>query len=208
MGCCHDVPVNDPQPRRIEAAEAALAAEAIHAAFSAEEILRWAFDDDDRWATVGRVFVDRLVEVRRRGGEAWLVDGPRQTAAAVALWDPPGGVYAGRAGLWAEFNALLNDREAARLDAYDSRADAAQPVEPHWYLGVLAVAPSQQGRGYARRVVSPILEAADRTQTPVTLETASPMNVAIYSRFGFAVRTEFDLPDHGPHVWLLERAPR
>ena len=91
--------------------------------------------------------------------------------------------------------------------SYDSLADAAQPTEPHWYLGVLAVHPGLQGRGWARRAVTPILDSADRTRTPVTLETATPLNLAIYARFGFGVRAEIDLPDDGPHVWLLERAP-
>jgi predicted GNAT family N-acyltransferase len=188
--------------------QAGAATDLVHAAFVADPILRWVFADDERWAGIGRVFVDRLIEVRLSGGEAWVLEHPPGQAASVALFDPPGGVYASREGLWAEFNAHLTDDEATRLEAYDTLADAAQPAEPHWYLGVLAVTPTLQGRGYARRVVTPILDSANRTQTPVTLETATPINLAIYARFGFEVRTEFDLPGGGPHVWLLERVPR
>lgn len=185
--------------------EAPRATDLVHAAFVADPILRWVFADEQRWAGVGRTFVDRLVEVRIDGGEAWLVERTPAEAAAVSLWDPPGGIYTGRPGLWSQFNSHLTPDEAARLEAYDSLADAAQPSEPHWYLGVLAVAPPLRGRGYARAVVTPILDSADRTKTPVTLETATPLNLAIYARFGFEVRTEFDLPGDGPHVWLLQR---
>lgn len=194
-------------PRRIRPDEADVASDLVSAAFVADPILRWVFDDDERWAGVGRAFVDRLVEVRMDGGEAWLVERARADPAAVSLWDPPGGIYASRPGLWAEFNGHLTPAEAVRLEAYDSLADAAQPSEAHWYLGVLAVTPTLQGRGYARQVVTPILDSADRTQTPVTLETATPLNLAIYARLGFEVRTEFELPEGGPHVWLLERTP-
>lgn len=199
--------MTDTRARRLTPDDAPRAADLVHAAFASDPILRWVFDDEQRWAGVGRAFVDRLVEVRVLGGEAWLVDHSPAATAAVSLWDPPGGIYASRPGLWSEFNEQLTADEAARLEAYDTLADASQPAEPHWYLGVLAVAPQQQGRGYARHVVAPILESADRTQTPVTLETATPINLAIYARFGFEVRAEFDLPPDGPHVWLLQRNP-
>jgi GNAT superfamily N-acetyltransferase len=175
----------------------------IHAAFGADPILRWVWPDDARWDTVGRAFVDCLVEVRVSGGEVWVSDDLK----AVALWDPPGGIYASRPGLWEEFNRRLRPDEAARLEAYDRLADQAQPAQPRWYLGVLAVQPAQRGRGLARPVVTPVLDAADRTGTQATLETATPINLAIYARFGFGPHAEFDLPDDGPTVWLLRRPP-
>lgn len=199
--------MSDPRARRLATHEAGSAASLVHAAFVADPILRWVFDDAGRWDEVGHQFVSRLVDVRMDGGEAWLVEHAPDRLAAVSLWDPPGGIYASRPGLWSQFSTHLTEDEAARLDAYDSLADAAQPSEPHWYLGVLAVAPPMQGRGYARHVLTPILDSADRTRTPVTLETATPINLAIYARFGFEVRAEFDLPPDGPHAWLLQRNP-
>ena len=175
----------------------------VHAAFTDDPIMRWVWPDPDRWATVGHTFLARLTEVRLSGGEAWVTD----DLCAVSLWEPPGGIYASRPGLWPEFNRLLAPDEDSRLATYDSAIDRVRPAEPHWYLGVLAVDPGRRGRGLARSVMTPILDSADRTSTPVTLETATPLNLAIYARLGFEVDDEVDLPDNGPHVWLLRRQP-
>lgn len=165
--------------------------------------MRWVWPDVRRWTSVGHAFLACLAEVRLAGGEAWVTD----DLGAVSLWEPPGGIYASRPGLWQEFNALLTPDEEERLAAYDDMVDRRRPAEPHWYLGVLAVDAGRRGRGLARSVVSPILDSADRTGTSAMLETATPVNLAIYARLGFEVRAEIDLPHDGPHVWLMHRPP-
>lgn len=192
-----------PPARRLRPEESEEAAAVILEAFDAEPTLRWVWPDDGRWRTVGRAFIDRLIEVRVSGGEPWVTE----DVTAVALWDPPGGIYSSRPGLWDEFTGLTTPAEAARLDAYDRLADQAQPPQPRWYLGVLAVRPDQRGRGRSREVLTPVLDAADRAGIPATLETATPVNLAIYARFGFEVHAEIDLPDGGPHLWVLRRSP-
>jgi GNAT superfamily N-acetyltransferase len=181
--------------------EADAATRLVHTAFAHDPIMRWVWPDEGRWASVGRAFLDRLAEVRLSGGEAWVTD----DLSAVALWEPPGGIYASRPGLWPEFNRLLMPDEEARLSDYDAAIDQRRPADAHWYLGVLAVAADRRGSGLARVVATPILDSADRTTTSVVLETATPVNLAIYARLGFEVDAEVDLPHDGPHVWLLRR---
>ncbi len=183
--------------------EADAATRLVHTAFTHDPIMRWVWPDAGRWASVGRTFLARLAEVRLSGGEAWVTD----DVGAVALWEPPGGIYASRPGLWPEFNRLLMPDEDFRLSAYDAGIDRRRPAEPHWYLGVLAVHADRRGRGLARTVATPILDSADRTATSVVLETATPVNLAVYAHLGFEVDDEVDLPDDGPHVWLLRRQP-
>ena len=70
---------------------------------------------------------------------------------------------------------------------YGAGVERVQPTEPHWYLEVLSVRPEHQRQGLGSRLVTPILERADRDHVPCDLETADPDNVAFYRRFGFEV---------------------
>ncbi|HEX7356063.1 MAG TPA: GNAT family N-acetyltransferase [Mycobacteriales bacterium] len=80
------------------------------------------------------------------------------------------------------------------------------PHEPHWYLGILAVDPTRQGRGHGKELITPGLERADRDRLPCYLETQKEQNVPWYARFGFDVREEIRLPGIPP-VWCLWRQP-
>jgi GNAT superfamily N-acetyltransferase len=79
-----------------------------------------------------------------------------------------------------------------RLASYEGLADRYMPAAPHYYLGVLGVAPAEQGRGIGSALVASFcaLSAADPRSTGVYLETASPANPPIYRRGGFAVTGE------------------
>jgi len=59
--------------------------------------------------------------------------------------------------------------------------------DPYWYLQLIAVAPEHQGRGFASRLLKPILLQAEKEKTPVFLETHNPQNIPIYKNFGFRV---------------------
>jgi len=59
--------------------------------------------------------------------------------------------------------------------------------DPYWYLQLIAVAPEHQGRGFASRLLKPILHQAEKEKTPVFLETHNPQNIPIYKNFGFQV---------------------
>lgn len=74
--------------------------------------------------------------------------------------------------------------------------------EPHWYLGMLGVSPQYQGQGIGGRLLQPVLEKADRTQTPCYLETTTPSAVRFYQRHGFEVvhKTAF--------TWAMKRYPK
>lgn len=173
------------------------------AAFVADPLLRWVWPDDDRWVDAAGGYFASLLDRRLLGGEAWT------TAAmeAVALWEPPGGLYRAPPGML-DFRDLCTSEELARLDEMDAFCHSALPAVPHWYLGILAVDPAHRRLGYARRVISPILASADRTSTPVVLDTGKPRNVEMYGRFGFrpVARTTLGGAD-GPTVTVMERQP-
>jgi GNAT superfamily N-acetyltransferase len=210
----HDLSVHDlsvPEPdesppdvRRLEPAERDRALTTVVAAFESDPLLRWVWPEDGRYASCAPGFFGLLLDLRRAGGEVWAASG----GAAVAMWDPPGGLYRHPAeDPWPALQETFTDGERARWVVYEELMGGRGPA-PHWYLGVLATDPEQRRRGLAGAVVAPVLAAADRTGVPAYLETASAANVPFYARFGFAVEREVDLPDAGPRCWLLRRGPQ
>ncbi|RZJ11961.1 MAG: GNAT family N-acetyltransferase [Rubrivivax sp.] len=74
-----------------------------------------------------------------------------------------------------------------RLAVYDAIADRYKPANPHYYLGVLGVAPDLQGSGIGKLLLQSFcaLSAADPHSSGVYLETAKPSNVPFYKAAGF-----------------------
>jgi GNAT superfamily N-acetyltransferase len=55
-----------------------------------------------------------------------------------------------------------------------------------WYLSIVGVAPSAQGRGIGARLLQSTLDEADANRVPCYLETFDSRNPRFYQRLGFA----------------------
>lgn len=111
-----------------------------------------------------------------------------------------------RVGEW--LSPAAHARFEAVFEAIERALDSASP-EPVWYLGVLGVDPSAQGRGLGTRLMQPGFERADREGLAVTLETGQPRNLPLYRRHGFEVTAEVPPVAPGaPVVWTMKRPPR
>jgi ribosomal protein S18 acetylase RimI-like enzyme len=75
----------------------------------------------------------------------------------------------------------------------------------HWYLMVLGVDPGFQGKGYASKLLKPMLERADREKLPCYLETNDEVDVTIYRHFGFKVLEESLIPKTTVKNWAMFR---
>jgi ribosomal protein S18 acetylase RimI-like enzyme len=160
-----------------------------------EERAKWL-----RW-----LFVRALEESLAVGGALTLDDGPE--ASAICLYPP---------GAWPP--SLLAVLRAAPLPpaipswrflrqglALEHRIHTLHPAEPHVYVLVLGVHPSQQGRGLGGALLRHAEEMAGAAKVPSHLETSNPVNLSLYRRFGYEVQTE--LTSHGgPPVWTMTRA--
>ncbi|EKF73150.1 hypothetical protein A11A3_15147 [Alcanivorax hongdengensis A-11-3] len=80
--------------------------------------------------------------------------------------------------------------------------------QPHWYLSLLGVDPTQQGRGLSRELLQPMLAQADSAALPCFLDTHNPDNVSLYQRFGFQVVHEGLMPGTTVRHWAMQRDPR
>ena len=90
----------------------------------------------------------------------------------------------------------------------EAGSDAQHPEEPHWYLAVIGTDPTVRGAGLGHALMQSRLDRCDAEYAPAYLESSNPVNVPYYERFGFVVTGETALPDDGPTLWPMWRAPR
>jgi GNAT superfamily N-acetyltransferase len=193
-----------PAVRRCPSRLRGRALDTVVAAFAADPLLRWVWPQNERYDACAPSFFGLLLDLRLEGGEVWIAD----DGDAVAMWDPPGGLYLPAAeDRWAAVRAGFTDVERTRWQTYDAGLAVPQGAGAHWYLGVLATSPERQRRGLGRAVVAPMLAAAYRTSFPTYLETASATNLLFYGQLGFQAEVEVQMPD-GPRCWLLRRTPQ
>lgn len=76
---------------------------------------------------------------------------------------------------------------------------------PHYYLDNLAVLPSAQRRGYASKLLGPILARADEEKVLVYTDTFTPSNVPLYEHFGFELVEARPVAGMGLTIFALVR---
>jgi ribosomal protein S18 acetylase RimI-like enzyme len=87
-------------------------------------------------------------------------------------------------------------------DYLDARHRAVAPFT-HWYLQTIGVAPSFRGKGWASRLVRPMLTRAGREGLPCYLETMEEANVRLYEHFGFRVVEISPIPNTSLTNWAM-----
>jgi GNAT superfamily N-acetyltransferase len=175
----------------------------VVASFREDPQVRWWFPDEAGYQDAAGRFFGVLLDLRVDGGEVWVSD----DGASVAMWNPPGGNLIGPEAAeqrYLDVVSALPDPAPTRIRALDEAVHRVVPDEPHWYLGVLATAPSHRGLGLAALVTAPVVDAARRSGVPAVLETATSHNVAYYRRRGFSVCGEVRVAD-APTVWVMQR---
>ena len=169
-------------------------------AFVDDPVLRWLYPDDAEFeadrGTVMRIPMRRWIA----HGETWTTE----DGVAVAAWVPPG-----RPDVDVDVGPIPAhpDWRLARFDALRGVMSANTPPERHWYLNLLATHPDWQRQGLGGALMNVMFERADRDGLACYLETETPENVAYYRHHGFEIRTEWDVPPDGPHMWGMLRAP-
>jgi len=178
---------------------------AVHA-FVDDPVMRWFWPTDEEYFAGEGVTMHAFM---RR----WLAHDATYTTddcVAVAAFVPPGRpdveVEADPDGQGS--GLVTSDELLAKFMAIGTIMAANTPPEPHWYLNLLATHPHWQRQGLGALVMSPIVDACDRQGLPLYLETETVDNVAYYSHHGFTVRSEWDVPLDGPHMWGMIRAPQ
>lgn len=184
---------------------------------AAGAVLARAFADDPMFRYVLPESGDRARFLSRYGvalarfGRLFGAAHTTSDGQGVAVWAVPGAamspVEAMASGL-VEVTAQLPLEARARLATMTHEFATVRErlaPEPHWYLMLVGVDPGSQGRGLGSTLLAPVLRRADADGRPCYLETAEERNLEFYRRQGFAVQAEIDLPDGGPHIWMMRR---
>ena len=75
----------------------------------------------------------------------------------------------------------------------------------HWFLQAIGVDPQFQGRGYASKLLRPMLSRIDEEGLPCYLETLDETNVPLYEHFGFKVIEKSTIPQTSLTNWAMLR---
>ncbi len=172
--------------------------------FFDDPVMSWVFPDDARRAEQLRVSFGTLARrFLARTGRIDLLD-----ETCVSMWlppdpPPPPEEEPPPPSSWHLFSAEI----AARFTALGQVMEAVHPAEPHWYLGVVATVPDEQGRGLGARILAPVLELCDRDGVPSYLESSNARNLPFYFRHGYVQTGEIVVPD-GPTLFPMWREPK
>lgn len=75
------------------------------------------------------------------------------------------------------------------LSTYQKLTSSSAPNEPHYYLTMIGVDPSVQGRGLGTQVLNEIHTIVDTSHPPypIALDTENRKNIAYYEGFGYTL---------------------
>lgn len=168
-------------------------------AFADDPVMRWFFPDDDEYEQTNPMLVKFMATRWQATESLWCTD----DGVSMAGWVPPG-----RPDV-SDIERPSVDHPQWRIDRFAAIGAALgenTPEEPHWYLNMLATHPDWQRQGLGTALMGTVFEIAADMGLPCYLETETLENVAYYRHHGFEVRTEWDLPLDGPHMWGMLRA--
>ncbi len=190
---------------RIREGQVVPASEVLTRAFVDDpDVVQLVPDEHKRARMLSRIFrVELCYGVRR--GEVYASPG----LEGIAVWIPSA---ASNMRLWALIGCgglRLLFKVSWRLlchlkweEVFSSRLHKRLAPFPHWYLALLGVNPEFQGKGFASRLLKPMLARLEAEDLPCYLETVEEY-VPMYQHFGFRVIREVVLPGSVDKMWVL-----
>ena len=151
-------------------------------AFVDDPMLRWIFADASLYLKHSASAHFGLGGRSVAQGTAHVLD----DYSAASFWLPPG-VGPDEEALGTLIERVVPADKQADLGAVVEQMGQYHPHEPHWYLAVLGVDASRQGRGLGSVIMKHALARVDAEHLPAYLESSNPRNIPFYERHGFEV---------------------
>jgi len=123
-----------------------------------------------------------------------------------ALWLPPG-VHPNGDALEAVIRDTANQQCLDDVLGTFEKMAQFHPEEPHWYLPMIGVEPTAQGRGLGAELMRHAVARCDGEGVLAYLESSNPRNISLYLRFGFEVMGEIRI-GAAPVIAPMVREPR
>lgn len=150
--------------------------------FAADPMARWAWSDQSVYLRTMPRFVNAFGGRAFELGTAYMTEGAR----AVALWLPPG-VEPDEAEMGAIMEESVRPEIAEDIGAIMKGMDEHHPLEPHWYLPLIATDPTWFGQGLGTLLMNHALRRCDEEGIAAYLESSNPRNISFYERHGFKI---------------------
>jgi GNAT superfamily N-acetyltransferase len=200
------VTVSAPHVRHAGAADLPRIAEVLTGAFAEDPVFVHMLPPDlrRREDRLRRFFAMELPRSRAESGAWTTTDG-----SGAAVWYPPGRWKPSSWHTIRQTPGMLRvlGKQAPLAGRVLAAMQQHHPQQPHWYLLYLATEAGRQGTGIGTSLLQPVLEQCDRQQLPAYLEATTTRNRALYRRHGFTDLPELVLPDDGPVLYPMWRAP-
>lgn len=202
-----------PQPdgsdiRKMTFADVQPVARALARAFYDDPHFSWIVRDDTRrMAALERGFAKFIERIWLRQDEGYT----HERLIGAALWMPPDTWHTGLLPQLLLLPAIVRilRTDTTRLLKVLTFIEKKHPRKPrHWYLPIIGVVPSWQGRGYGSALQRPVLERCDADRVPAYLEASSLRSRALYERNGFKTIEECSYAKDGPPLWRMWREPQ
>ena len=152
----------------------------IVAAFADDPMVRWSFPDPEAYRTQFPDFARAFAGGALSEGAAYGTE----DLAGAALWLPPG-TGPDEEAMAAIVVDTMSEAQQSEIFAVMEQMGPYHPHEPHWYLPLIGVQPSKQGKGYGSALLRASLARSDADGAPAYLEATSERNVPLYERHGF-----------------------
>lgn len=174
-------------------------------AFQDDPVIRWFFPKEGSWHQKVSQFFALHLKQKIRHKTAFT----NCELSGCAMWDAP--INLDRSA-WEKLEFKLNlikihGFDMGRVAKGRQVFEGVHPHFPHWYLSVLGVSPSRQGQGIGTALVRQTLANCDREGLPAYVETAHEKGLTFYTRLGFDVTGEYQLPK-GPLIFTMLREPQ
>lgn len=174
----------------------------ITLAFTTDPMARWAFPDPATYLAVMPSVARAFGGNGFAHGAAHLLDNGR----AAAMWLPPG-VHPDSERLAAITEEHVPQDRLADMTQVFEQMERYHPAEPCWYLPLIGVDPTCQGRGYGSALLRHALERCDLDGAPAYLESSNARNIPLYQRHGFEIMGSIQAGT-SPTVVPMLRRPR
>jgi ribosomal protein S18 acetylase RimI-like enzyme len=92
-----------------------------------------------------------------------------------------------------------------RFESMDRYMRRNHERTPHWYLWMLGVLPTQQGRGLGSKLLRSLNQRAARDGVPCYLETDKLSSVRLYERHGYVVQKTEQVPALAFDMWFMKQ---
>ena len=170
-------------------------------AFGSDPVMRWIYPEAHSYLLHYPSFVEAFAGGAFEHSTAYIAG----DFGGAAMWLPPDVHVDGslvESVLETGVDGPVRDETFAVLE----EMDRYHIDEPHWYLPMIGVDPSHQGKGMGAALLKHALSKCDEASLPAYLESSNPANVPLYERHGFAVMGTIQVGSSPPVFPMLREA--